>query len=266
MNDAVHLEGLRCDGKAHGGCQAECLLFWKEAWLTRATGPGSQEKPVATHVATKPAGGSAAGFRCDTETLDRATRVPAGEGEGAADRYSCQATEMVRATTPLRWWDPKPYIKDLTSRNVRLDALIRYMIIAAFNAFMRLVWPSQPQVYPYVRGLAGEKTPTGVLNLQPGELVQVRSREEIMRTIDSKRKNRGLSFDVEMAPFCGKTFRVHSRVERIINEKTGAMMKMANPCIILEGVACGGCYSRYRLFCPRSIYSYWREIWLKRAE
>src|SRR5436190_20493355 len=31
---AVHLE-TRCDGQAHGGCQAGCLLFWKEAWLKR---------------------------------------------------------------------------------------------------------------------------------------------------------------------------------------------------------------------------------------
>src|SRR6266704_2819414 len=29
---AVHLE-TRCDGQAHGGCQAGCLLFWKEDWL-----------------------------------------------------------------------------------------------------------------------------------------------------------------------------------------------------------------------------------------
>ncbi len=31
--DTVHLGDLRCDGGAHGGCQAGCLLFWKEAWL-----------------------------------------------------------------------------------------------------------------------------------------------------------------------------------------------------------------------------------------
>src|SRR6185436_9492010 len=32
LPDGVHLE-FRCDGKAHGGCQAQCLIFWKEAWL-----------------------------------------------------------------------------------------------------------------------------------------------------------------------------------------------------------------------------------------
>src|SRR6266850_3211640 len=33
MENAVHLENLRCDGQEHGGCQARCLLYWKEAWL-----------------------------------------------------------------------------------------------------------------------------------------------------------------------------------------------------------------------------------------
>ena len=32
MANAVHLQKLRCDGSAHGGCEAGCLLFWKEAW------------------------------------------------------------------------------------------------------------------------------------------------------------------------------------------------------------------------------------------
>src|SRR4029453_3187430 len=30
--NSVHLE-TRCNGKGHGGCEAECLIFWKEAWL-----------------------------------------------------------------------------------------------------------------------------------------------------------------------------------------------------------------------------------------
>ena len=39
MADAVHLEGLRCDGASHGGCQAACLLFWKTAWLKPVAAP-----------------------------------------------------------------------------------------------------------------------------------------------------------------------------------------------------------------------------------
>src|SRR5262249_32299609 len=32
LEHTVHLE-TRCDGQAHGGCEAGCLIFWKEAWL-----------------------------------------------------------------------------------------------------------------------------------------------------------------------------------------------------------------------------------------
>ena len=35
LYDTVHLEDLRCSGQAHAGCQAQCYLFWKEAWLKR---------------------------------------------------------------------------------------------------------------------------------------------------------------------------------------------------------------------------------------
>src|SRR5215217_5098531 len=46
MDNTVHLEGLRCDGSAHGGCQAGCLLFWREEWLRPASEP--QPAPSGT--------------------------------------------------------------------------------------------------------------------------------------------------------------------------------------------------------------------------
>lgn len=261
MTNAVHLEGLRCDGKAHGGCQAGCLLFWKKVWLQPVRGPESREDLVETPSQTRRAVVSV-GSHCDLEALARATQVPAVDGEAGKDQYRCQATEMLRATTPLRWWDPRQYVKDLTSRNVRLRDFVRAVALAMFNLVQR--WRGG-RTYPYVRGLA-EKTPAAVLNLQPGELVQVRSHDEIMRTLNAQRRNRGLLFDVEMVPFCGGTFRVLRRVERIIDEKTGRIIHLPNDCIILEDAMCSGCLSRGRLCCPRGIYPYWREIWLKRVE
>src|SRR5262245_46608243 len=35
MRSTVYLEDLRCDGSGHGGCQAGCKIYWKEAWLRR---------------------------------------------------------------------------------------------------------------------------------------------------------------------------------------------------------------------------------------
>jgi len=103
-----------------------------------------------------------------------------------------------------------------------------------------------------------------VLSLQPGEWVRVKSYDEILKTLDQNNKNRGLYFDAEMVPYCGKSFRVQGRLKKIVDEKTGKMTEFKSPCILLEGAVCESRYSECRLFCPRAIYSYWREIWLER--
>jgi hypothetical protein len=92
--------------------------------------------------------------------------------------------------------------------------------------------------------------------------VRIKNKEEIISTLDINNRNRGMSFDAEMLKFCGRQARVLGRVERIIDEPTGKMRHLKNPCILLEGVVCPGDYHRV---CPRSTYSYWREIWLERV-
>jgi hypothetical protein len=42
------------------------------------------------------------------------------------------------------------------------------------------------------------------------------------------------------------------------------MVEIKRDCIVLEGSICHAEYSHGRLFCPRGLYSYWREIWLER--
>jgi hypothetical protein len=69
-----------------------------------------------------------------------------------------------------------------------------------------------------------------------------------------------------MLPYCGRTFRVRDRVQRIINEATGEMIEMKHDCLILDGVVCSGDRSAQRWFCPRAIYPFWREEWLRRIE
>ena len=51
---------------------------------------------------------------------------------------------------------------------------------------------------------------------------------------------------------------------RILDERSGEMLEMKHPCIVLEGVQCEARYSVHRLFCPRAITAYWREAWLER--
>lgn len=258
MTNAVHLEGVRCDGTAHGGCQAGCLIFWKETWLKRipadavkaSTSPShhSQTHQYAKSSITEP-------------DLMRTTRAdPPESGEVI---YTCQATDLRKATSYMPPWDPRQYIMDVRSGNVSLSTCLneggRQLLIWAFNAIQSFRKGSQ---WPFMGGKL-RQTPKHILNLQPGDLVQVKTKDEILETLDTNNRNRGLWFDVEMVKYCGGKFRVLRRVERIINEKTGRMMPMPNDCVILQGVTCE---AHYRKFCPRSIYPYWREIWLRKAE
>jgi hypothetical protein len=261
MTGTVHLDDLRCDGSAHGGCQAGCLLFWKEEWLKPANG----ERIGAAAAAGGPIDADAPTAQ-QVAALREATHAISSEG----DRFVCQATELVGATTPLPWWTASQYVRDVRSGNIGLVRLAHGLLVFFFNKYQGLskrVLPRWLRIrggrwYPFIIGKLSS-TPRQTLDLQPGELVEVKSRREILATLNAAGRNRGLSFDAEMLPYCGRRFRVLRRVERIIDEKTGRMRELPRDCIILAGVTCQAIYHR---FCPRAIYPYWREIWLRRVE
>ena len=269
LRDTVHLEGLRCDGQAHGGCQAGCLIFWKEIWLKRVD--HNLLSPEDLRPNSRPMPTQQAFF--SVEQLLAASSSIDGQGETV---YSCQATTILNYSTSMAPWDPRQYVRDLTSRNLctglsdgsfgnralefvlSLFTLFRALIISLFNLVPRRI---KGAAYPFVVGTL-EKTPVETLNIQAGELVEVRSKEEIIATLDKHNRNRGMLFDGEMLPYCGGIYRVLRRVDHIVDERSGKMMYMKSPCIILDGAICRSDYHR---LCPRAIYPYWRENWLKRA-
>lgn len=81
--------------------------------------------------------------------------------------------------------------------------------------------------------------------------------------MSTRGSNRGLQFDYDMVPYCGSRAVVSHLVETRIDEETGALVRIGNPCVVLEGVACRG---RYHRLCPRAQDCYWREAWLRRVE
>ena len=278
--DAVHLE-TRCDGSAHGGCQASCLLFWKVDWLRPVHGTLEKVDVSAARECPDPADSGMPSFACsETDVLAAAQ---AGGRAGPEPTYVCQATRLPYATTQLNWWDVRQYVEDYSSGNVSLwriicsGAYFLYFWISNlgigvgrpmrwfYDRFYRL-WGGTP--IPRKTGTIpeGQPTPLQTLDLQPGELVRIKSHDEILATLNTRSRNRGLYWDAEEVPYCGETHRVLKRVTKIVNERTGEMQEMKTPCIILDSVICQSRYSECRAFCPRSIYSYWREIWLERVK
>jgi len=248
LPDAVLLEDLRCDGSGHDGCQAECRIFWKEAWLRpiragRPSSIGASSDPIVSVV----------------ELLARnAKRTTEVDGQVVTD-YTCQATEMHRATQPLGRWDPRPIVREYTSGNVRLGTFLRVAARALIWEPLRVLG-LRPKVP--LRG-SGNATKPAPLGLQPGDTVQVRLKEEIAETLNAQGFNRGLWFDEEMLPHCGGRYRVRQRIRRFIDEHTGKLVELKTDAVTLEGVVCSGERSPVRWFCPRGSYPFWRESWLR---
>lgn len=257
MQNTVYLSNVRCDGSAHDGCQAACMLYWKESWLERADSRGARN-------------GHASGEGDDrfvTDVLLPATR----HGDANDDRevtWACQATELPRASTRLHGWHVDQYVRD--ARNWGLKKVIRALAVEAFNRTQQIMSRRLPrrllfrggQTYPFVTGVLEKgQTPSVKLDLQPGDRVRIKSKDEIAETLDSTNHTRGLSFDAEMVKYCGRIATVRARVSRLIDEDKGRMVHIKSDCIILEGVTCTADYHR---LCPRGIYPYWREAWLER--
>lgn len=231
-DDVVTLEGLRCSGSAHDGCQKACQIFWRDAWL----------QPVSNATAPSTPG--------DRERLDARLTTKIGP-----TTYFCQASELGKVSIRLQKAEViRKYIFALLIQNLTLREWIHGI----------LTW-----VYQRVRGPArgsSQSTPVESLNLQPGEWVEVKSMEEILKTLNTNAKNRGLQFTRDMRRWAGQRHRVNARIDKIIDDGTGQMRQMHNT-VSLVGITCGCRYMAIGMAgCSRCEFTYWREIWLRRSQ
>jgi len=154
----------------------------------------------------------------------------------------------------------------LTSGNITLRLFLVGFVVWAFRKYQLLsqrVLPSWLRIqggkpFPFYQGTGtGARTP--IVDVAPGQLVEIRKKDEIMPTLSPENRNRKLLFDHEMVPHCGKRASVNRHVYQIIDESTGKMIKLGD-CVVLDNVGCQGIYHR---FCPRELDVYWRSAWLR---
>lgn len=116
------------------------------------------------------------------------------------------------------------------------------------------------------KGVSSHETTKNIkiLPLKEGDLVRVKSKEEIKSTLNNLGKLKGCSFmENEMSPYCGSVYRVHKTMERFVDERE-LRVKKCKGLILLDGVMCQGTTAFGR--CDRSCYVFWREEWLEKIE
>ncbi len=97
--------------------------------------------------------------------------------------------------------------------------------------------------------------------LRRGELVQVLSEAQIRDTLDAADRREGLPWMAEMAQYCGRTFRVYRRAEKVFLDHYCYVGRLRNT-VLLEGVRCSGTHHGG---CQMGCLLLWKEDWLQPA-
>jgi hypothetical protein len=234
--DVVLLEGLRCSGAAHDGCQKACTIFWRDAWLRKVEGPRRIQSVDPESIKWLRA-------RLRTSTSPKT--------------YFCQASEILNSTVELSRWERfGKAFSEIRAGNCGVLEMAQRIVIWVYWKARRVL------LGPYARGTQ-KPTPVESLNLRSGERIEIKPLGSITKTLDEKAYNRGLYFTPAMGGLCGEQHRVERRPEKIIVDGTGEMRQLRNT-VFLEGSLCG-CSCVAFGGCPRGEFAYWREIWLRRV-
>ena len=232
FDDVVLLKGAFCDGGSHAGCQRMCNTLWKTAWLKRTDGTV-------------------------TESV-REGRPDAGERAQIKYATPCQSANLKNTSSRIPF-SAEGFLRDYTNRKtvrkywplMKVSSLILYITVKIKRFLDRR----------HIMTGSLAKTPYELLNLKKGETVVVKTKDEILATLDSNGRNRGLRFTPEMARYCGKKFAVLTPVTKIVDEESGQDRALSGT-VILENATCDG---EYHARCPRGCYLLWREAWLRRV-
>jgi hypothetical protein len=93
-------------------------------------------------------------------------------------------------------------------------------------------------------------------------MVFVRPLREIATTLDTNGTLEGLPFLAEMVKYCGRSFRVRRRVNKLIQEGVGSSMRRIRDVVLLEGTVCDG---HAHGDCQRACFPLWKVDWLEPA-
>jgi len=101
------------------------------------------------------------------------------------------------------------------------------------------------------------------LGFCPGDLVEIRSLDEILQTLGDNGTLDGVPFMPEMSAFCGTRARVLRRVDKLNDWIHGTGLKRMHDLVLLADLRCDGSAHGK---CQSSCHLRWREEWLRPAD
>jgi hypothetical protein len=118
------------------------------------------------------------------------------------------------------------------------------------------VWPTEESSAPIVAQTAGK-----AVSFVAGDMVRVRSEEEIRAMLNAWNELKGCKFMEEQQQYCGTVQRILKPVERFVDERD-YRVKKAKGLVLLDGLICQGTHDYGR--CDRACFYFWREEWLEK--
>jgi hypothetical protein len=277
IKHTVLLHEARCDGEAHNGCGRACYVLFKDVWLKKSPSAHTEKR--------------------NSEPLLPPREIPEF-WKCSGTPCQGQASPLLRATFPLSAWDLRQYTDDVRFGTYNLYEVVTLILFRLtrrwgaregiwrfhtekksfrelFEMFMYilrqniewLIQRASAQKPGMTKGVAAPQAPAklklqnAMTEIQPGDLVVVKSKEEILLTLNAKDKGFGLRFYGCMWKHCGQQYRVLAPVLRLVDEMTEKEVPYISNTFLLEGVVCDGISYRG---CPRACYWMWRGGWLKK--
>ncbi|ABA88777.1 hypothetical protein Pcar_1532 [Syntrophotalea carbinolica DSM 2380] len=104
------------------------------------------------------------------------------------------------------------------------------------------------------------------LDLKAGDIVRVRSKEQIRQTLDENGRLGGCAFLDEMWQYCGGEYAVVKKMEHFFDEASVKMRK-SRDLVLLDGIHCSGQgIPIFKHACDRYCLLFWKEAWLEKVE
>ena len=100
----------------------------------------------------------------------------------------------------------------------------------------------------------------------PGEVVNVKSREDISQLLNNENKLDGFLFMEQMWQFCGSTYPILKVVKSIFNEHKKRTYRPTANIYILDHILCDGNVSQFQFTCDHACFLLWHEDWLEKVQ